>query len=103
MKNCCPFTSVEATGKTTVCVVEPVKFCISVLETVSVVVPAAVAVVVKPGMNPPADRFVLESHLSIADGVGVEVAVVQVKLLVPAPLEVSTWPAVPTVNGSGSE
>src|SRR3972149_6072308 len=47
----CPNTSVETTGKVIVWVVLPVNSCIFALETVSVVVPAAVAVVVKPGMK----------------------------------------------------
>lgn len=46
-----PVVSVDVTGNTTVCVVVPVKNWNSVLATVSVVVPAAVAVVVYPGAN----------------------------------------------------
>lgn len=46
IKNCCPFTSVVATGNVTVWVVLPVKYCWYVLPTTSVVVPAAVAIVV---------------------------------------------------------
>ena len=40
-----PTTSVLVTGNTTVCVVVPVKNCWCALVTLSVVVPAAVAVV----------------------------------------------------------
>jgi hypothetical protein len=39
-----PFARVVTTGNTTVCVVLPVKYCVCALVTVSVVVPAAVAV-----------------------------------------------------------
>ena len=45
MVNDWPSTSVETTGRVTVWVVEPVKYCSWALDTVSVVVPAAVTVV----------------------------------------------------------
>ena len=48
MKYAEPSTNVLVTGITTVCVVLPVKKIVLVLATVSVVVPAAVAMLVKP-------------------------------------------------------
>jgi hypothetical protein len=44
----CPSTNVLVTGRVTVCVVVPVKYCCRVEPTVNVVVPAAVTVVVYP-------------------------------------------------------
>ena len=51
MVNACPRISVEVTGRTTVWVVVPVKNCCCADATVSVVVPAAVAVVAYPCVN----------------------------------------------------
>ena len=58
---------------TTVCVVVPVKYCCCVEPTVSVVVPAAVAVVVYPSIKLLAERLLLASQPAKEVAVGVVV------------------------------
>ena len=67
--NDCPRTRVDVTGITTVCVVDPVKYCCWALATVNVVVPAAVAVVVYPSMIALADILALASRDTRLDAV----------------------------------
>lgn len=100
IRKLCPVVSVEATGNTTVCVVDPVNACIPVLATVSVVVPAAVAVVVNQGM-----KF---THLLIPSPVTLNVVLpaplspsITVSVSAPLPLFIDIAPRVASVSISG--
>jgi hypothetical protein len=70
MINCCPKTKVLVTGRSTFCVVLPVKDWIAALETVKVVVPAAVTVVANPLITLLADRLELASQPAKLEAVG---------------------------------
>lgn len=75
--------------------VDPVKNCCCFESTVSVVVPAAVAVVVYPAMKLSADRLLFPSHAAKDEAVGAIVA-----LVTPVPpLAMGSVPVTPVVRG----
>jgi hypothetical protein len=71
-----PSVRVETTGSTSVCDVEPVNTWTSVLETVSVVLPPAVAVDVDRGISLLKLTDLFASHPTKVEAVGVVVTVV---------------------------